>query len=232
MSTLISALLGCNSGQKTAKIAQTLLQEKHGETFTVVSYGDRYYKDTTTLHIYPDADPDLYFKALVSDDGELTRDEYPNRAAARQLEDQVKAIWAKEGIEVSCFTFLAYYVPEAKAGLTSYQFAETYDSDHVTVTMTIKNNEAVTAETIERVYNQFPALLPNMPWGTGLCFLNEEDFEATKTPILHDVEIFDISRLGSLGAEGDIFELVLQIQDGKLVQSTEEITTLLQGEVG
>ncbi len=229
MSMLVSALLGCASKNKgTAETIETLLQEKYGASFTVSALGNRYNNDSTTAYVYPDAESDLYFAVRLTDDGVLEYDGYPNRTVGRALENQISTAWSQHGIDVTCFATIKPYEPNGQINLTPAEFLETYQGTQINLALLVRSNDNLTPEVVEQVFGELAALFPQVSWGIGLYFVNEEDYTAVSDDIFHDTQTFGTSRIRSMGAEGDIGEVILQITDGQLVQSTTEIQEALQ----
>ena len=228
MATLMAALTGCNTvDEKATEPIITGLTAKYGKTFTVYALGDRIDKDTATAFVYADDDPTLLFTARSTPKGELVFENYAYRSVCRSVEKIVNAAFAKANIDSECFADFSAVNNNLDIGISVESYIKETSADSIVITLIAKASDAITAENLEKVYNDVYSQMSGIHIGTGLYVLTSDDYGKIAESVRLETQVFDAYRLKVHGAESSIIELNIRMTDKGMSLSADEINSAL-----
>lgn len=230
MAAFMSAILGCNAiNDRTTKSIKRSLSEKYGKSFTVAELGDRIDNDTATAYVYADDDPTMRFIVRADkESGEVVYEEYSYRLLCRTVENKINIAFEKYGISSECFvTFTPRKDINVSPDMTFDEFVKVNSPETALACIVVLSDADLTGENIVNVYAEICSSLENVDLGTGLYALTERDFNTIKEKIRHQVESFGLQDLKFYGANDNINELHIKVEDKKMPLTSSEIDSEL-----
>ena len=225
MATFMSTLLGCNViDNRIIDSIKNTLSEKYNKSFTVASLGDRIDRDTATAYVYADEDPTLRFVVRVNKNGDIIYEEYLYRLLCRTVENKINKTFEKYSIESECFvTFTPRKNINVSPDMTFDEFVNVNSPETALASIIVLSDADLTGENIVNIYTEICDYLDNVNFGTGLYALTENDFNAVKEKIQHEVETFDTQQLKYYGVSNNIKELLIKVVDKEMPLTSLDI---------
>lgn len=172
--------------------AQTLLGQKYGLSFQVMTIGNRLDTDTADLTVIAEDDPDRCFKAVVNQDLQNCSDNYVRRCVGCKLGSELLEGMKKNGKEVACAVKLLADDDgeETETELTAEEYAERYHLSGILIYMIAPSAKTGKAPTENEMKVACDALcnhyrVPVVLWRYAIA----DHYEACLKGFLHNPDI-------------------------------------------
>lgn len=237
MLELLSALVGCNLGNKN--IAETVEQElssKYSKTFQVASIGDRIDTNYARVYAYACDDESVWFEVKVNNNGEIIYDEYASRAVAHKAEVIVNKAFSDKGIDSECYAHFSVEVKDLDSILPIKDYIEYSESDKLYIVAAIKECDNVSGDSIIEVSKNISGEISGITIYFHVIVLTETDYDKVSHSVKEQTKTFDVFDLIQSGAEDTIKDVRIKISDGEVTMvdpniNIDELNKILSGEV-
>ncbi len=224
MATFMSTLLGCKAiDDKATKPIEEGLWEKYGKKFTVSALGDRIGRDTATAYVYADDDPTMRFVVRINKAGEIIFENYAYRLVCRTVEKIIDGFFAKNELVEECFLEFSECKYDVPTDITVDDYIKESGSDNVSVAVIVRSDGKITGEILSTIFTEIYSQMSETTVGFSLYVLSQIDYDKIYEKVKTETQLFDSSRLKLYGVEDDIQEIYIEISNGKLSVTADEI---------
>lgn len=131
------------------------LNEKYGETFVVTAIGDRLNTDGAKLYVHPADNKDLLFTARINRETGVVDDNYIEEKVNYKVESIVADSFDKRNISVNsrCMVVTKEPLIVENEDYTPLGFKETYNFDHYTLYLVIRQGDFTAADLLAAFEN-------------------------------------------------------------------------------
>lgn len=231
MASIMSVLSGCTLAiQTAANDIEISLKNKYDTDFTVYALGDRFDRETSTAYAYPNEDDSLRFFVNAKGNGDIVYDDYPYRMVCRKVENLVNKKFSEEELVTECFADFVDCSSNTQFDITVEEFVERNNSNCIKIVIVTAENPDICGSLLCNVYENICKNLPKITVKFSLFILSEDNAKVVLPNARNEVTIFGADRIKILGADKPFINLLVEMKDGMLSKTVEEIDSIIKEE--
>ena len=213
--------------RNSANSIEQNLQVKYGESFTVTHIGDRLGRDTVTAYAHPSNDSSLVFTVQASSFGEIISDGYSYRFLCRKVENITENSFSTEGLSTACIAEFIGCPSNTDKSISVEDFVQQYKPNRVKIAIVVEKDDNLSGGALSTAITDVCHNLPDINMVFSIFCISPND-----TDVLQGVRkepfIFGEDRLEQLGADSPIVEIYVEVNNGILSKSADQISYLIE----
>lgn len=231
MASFMSVVSGCTLAiQTAANDIELNLKNKYGTDFTVYALGDRLDRETSTAYVYPNEDDSLRFFVNAKGNGDIVYDDYSYRMVCRKVENLVNEKFYEEKLKTECFADFIDCSSNTEKDISVEEFVKRNNSHCLKIVIVIAENPDICGSLLCKVYENICKDLPLITVKFSLFILSEDNARVVLPNARNEVTIFGADRIKKMGADKPFVNLLVDMKDGMLSKSAEEIDSIIKEE--
>lgn len=231
MATFMSTLLSCKAIDDKAVVPiENSLLEKYGKSFTVAALGNRIGNDTATAYVYAEDEPEMRFIVRVNKNGDIVFENYAYRSVCHTVEKAMMDIFSANGLSAECFLEFSDCKYDVSANIAVDDYIKESGSNSISAAIIVRSDDKIGGEALETAITEIYTQIPEITLEFSLYILSQRDYDKIYEKIKSETQLFDFSRLRLYGIEDDVKEIYIEISNGKLSKTVDEINEKLTKE--